>query len=44
MKYQVKAFNNYDIYCGYDENRFIVRRKIWFFYSIPIWCKQYKIK
>lgn len=44
MKYKVKAFNNYDIYCGEDENGYTVRRTIYFFYSIPIFVKQYKIK
>ena len=29
---------------GEDENGYTVRRKIYFFYSIPIWCTQYKIK
>jgi hypothetical protein len=42
MKYK-KGFNSFDIYCGEDDNGFTVRRKIFFFYSIPIWCKQYKI-
>lgn len=44
MKYKVKLFSNFDIYCGEDENGYTVRRKIYFFYSIPIWVKQYKIK
>jgi hypothetical protein len=43
MKYK-KGFNNFDIYCGEDENGYTVRRKIYFFYSIPIWCTQYKVK
>ena len=44
MKYQAQVFSTFDIYCGEDDNGFTVRRKIWFFYSIPIWGKQYKIK
>lgn len=44
MKYKVKAFNNLDIYLGEDENGYTVRRRIYFFYSIPIWCTQYKLK
>jgi hypothetical protein len=44
MKYKVKLFSNFDIYYGEDENGYTVRRKIYFFYSIPIWCTQYKVK
>lgn len=43
MKYKI-GFNEFDIYCGEDDNGYTVRRKIYFFYSIPIWVKQYKIK
>lgn len=43
MKYK-KGFNNFDVYCGEDDNGMTIRRKVWFFYLIPIWVKQYKIK
>ena len=43
MKYK-KGFNNFDVYCGEDDNGMAIRRKVWFFYLIPIWVKQYKIK
>jgi hypothetical protein len=41
---KLTGFNNCDIYCGEDIDGKTIRRKIWFFYSIPIWCKQYKIE
>lgn len=44
MSYKITGFNTYDIYCGDDGNGFSIRRKIHFFYSMPIWVKQYKIK
>jgi hypothetical protein len=39
-----KGFHDLDVYLYTDENKFIVRRKTWYFYLIPIWVKQYKIK
>lgn len=43
MKNELKGFHKIDIFL-YEEKEFIIRRKIYFFYLIPYWVKQYKIK
>lgn len=43
MKEKLKGFHTIDIYL-YEEFGYRIRRKIWFFYTVPYWCKQYKLK
>lgn len=38
-----KGFHDLDIYL-YEKDDYTIRRKTWYFYLIPIWVKQYKVK
>lgn len=38
-----KGLHDLDIYL-YEKDGYSIRRKTWYFYSLPIWVRQYKIK
>lgn len=42
-KNNFKGLHHLDMYL-YEKDGYIIRRKTWYFYLIPIWVKQYKIK
>ena len=41
IKRSLSGFQFIDVYL-YEEKEFLIRRKIYFFYLIPYWVKQYK--